>query len=211
MAPRHSRHGRFLVALGLGIGLFGLIHKTTGLDGILSTLAGFNGFALGYLLLMVHYARATTGQDLRRHAADGDEGAPLILVLAVAAVTASVVAVLVVVARPAGASSGPGDLLALAAVPLGWAVVQTLAAFRYAHLHYATPGQPQLTFPGTEAPAPWDFLYFAFTIGMTAQTSDVVVTSGAMRRMVLAHAVLAFFYNTVIIALAVNAALTLAS
>ena len=101
-------------------------------------------------------------------------------------------------------------IVALAAVPLGWAVVQTLAAFRYAHLHYAAPGRPQLTFPGTKAPAPWDVLYFAFTIGMTAQVSDVTTTSAAMRRVVLFHAVGSFFYNTVILALAVNAAVTAA-
>ncbi|MFD1809390.1 DUF1345 domain-containing protein [Gemmobacter lanyuensis] len=51
-----------------------------------------------------------------------------------------------------------------------------------------------------------DFLYFSFTIGMTAQVSDVVVERPGLRRLVLAHGVVSFFYNTVILALAVNAA-----
>ena len=55
----------------------------------------------------------------------------------------------------------------------------------------------------------WDFLYFSFTIGMTAQVSDVVVTAGGLRRVVLLHSIGAFFYNTVILALAVNAGLAL--
>lgn len=198
------------MALALGAAVYVAAHTWGPADGVLAALAGFNGFAVIYLALMVQYARSTTHVDLRRHAAEGDEGAALVLLLALAAVTASVVAVLEVLARPTASASGAGAALALASVPLGWAVVQTLAAFRYAHLHYAAPSAPALTFPGTTTPAPWDFLYFAFTIGMTAQTSDVVVTTGPMRRLVLGHAVLAFFYNTVILALAVNAALTLA-
>ncbi|MBL9056605.1 MAG: DUF1345 domain-containing protein, partial [Rhodobacteraceae bacterium] len=90
------------------------------------------------------------------------------------------------------------------------AMVHTLASFRYAHLHYAPDESCQLDFPGQEPPNLWDFLYFGFTIGMTAQTSDVVVATARMRRVVLLHAVAAFFYNTVILALAVNAALALA-
>lgn len=209
MAAPHSRHRRFLLAFGFGIAVFGLAQRGAGLDGLVSALAGFDGFALSYLALMLPYANRTTGADLRRHAAEGDEGTALILMLAVAAVAASVAAVVVIMARPAGAVGPLGAALALAAVPLGWAVVQTLAAFRYAHLHCSTKTR-HLTFPGTDAPDPWDFLYFAFTIGMTAQTSDVVVATGPMRRLVLGHAVLAFFYNTVILALAVNAALSLA-
>lgn len=210
MASPHSRHRRFVLAFALGIGIFGLGHLGVGLDWLLSALAGFDGFALSYLALMVHYANGTSSSDLRRHAAEGDEGTALILLLALSAVAASIAAVLFVMARPAGAVGHLGSALALAAVPLGWAVVQTLAAFRYAHLHCSSSRTRHLTFPGSDAPDPWDFLYFAYTIGMTAQTSDVVVATGPMRRLVLSHAVLAFFYNTVILALAVNAALSLA-
>ena len=65
--------------------------------------------------------------------------------------------------------------------------------------------QRVLDFPGG-APAGVDFAYFAFTIGMTFQTSDVTISSRVLRRWVLGHAVLAFGFNTVILAMAVGAA-----
>ena len=46
---------------------------------------------------------------------------------------------------------------------------------------------------------------------MTAQTSDVAITSTAMRKVNLLHAIVSFFFNTVLVAAAVNAAVSLAS
>ena len=67
---------------------------------------------------------------------------------------------------------------------------------------------PGMVFPGKGEPDAWDFLYASFTIGMTAQVSDVVLETRALRQAVLVHAVASFFYNTCILALAVNAAVT---
>ncbi len=206
----HSRHRRFGLSFALGAGLFALVHWGAGFAMPFAALAGFDGFAACYLVLMARFANGTTGADLKRHAAEGDEGTALILTLALATVAASIVAVLLVMSRPMAAEGHIDTILALAAVPLGWAVVQTLFAFRYAHLHYSDAKQGHLTFPATKSPDPWDFLYFSFTIGMAVQTSDVSIATTPMRRLVLGHGVLAFFYNTVILALAVNAALTLA-
>lgn len=206
----HSRHRRFGLSFTLGVGLFALVHWGAGFAMPFAALAGFDGFAACYLVLMARFANGTTGADLKRHAAEGDEGTALILTLALVTVAASIVAVLLVVSRPMAAEGHIDTILALAAVPLGWAVVQTLFAFRYAHLHYSDAKQGHLTFPATKSPDPWDFLYFSFTIGMAVQTSDVSIATTPMRRLVLGHGVLAFFYNTVILALAVNAALTLA-
>lgn len=66
-----------------------------------------------------------------------------------------------------------------------------------------------LDFPETSAPGGYDFLYFSFVIGMTAQTSDVAITTTAMRRLNLVHSVVSFFFNAVLIAAAVNAAVSL--
>ena len=68
-----------------------------------------------------------------------------------------------------------------------------------------------LDFPGCAAPGPWDFLYFSFVVGMTAQVSDVQVKTSVMRRAVLGHGVISFFFNTVFIAMAENAAVAMAS
>ena len=77
---------------------------------------------------------------------------------------------------------------------------------RYAHLFYrdAPGGEGGLAFPGPRKPDDFDFAYFAFTVGMCFQVSDVVVTSAQIRRAVLGHAVLSFAYNTVIVALVLN-------
>ena len=56
----------------------------------------------------------------------------------------------------------------------------------------------------------WDFLYFSVVLGMTAQTSDVQIEGRRMRRTSLVHSIVSFFYNTVIVALSVNAAVQLA-
>jgi uncharacterized membrane protein len=66
-----------------------------------------------------------------------------------------------------------------------------------------------LDFPETERPQGWVFLYFATVIGMTAQTADTGITTTQMRRIVLLHSIVAFFFNTVIVAAAVNLAVSL--
>lgn len=203
------RHHSFLSAFALGLGLFALCHALN-LPKAEAALLGFDGFALAYLGQIVRHAGRTTAADLRRHAEDEDEGIALILLLALGAVIASLAAILLVLTRGSGSGSLATAGLALAAVPLGWAVVHTLVAFHYAHLHYAPEAHSRLKFPGMEEPSPWDFLYFSFTLGMAVQTSDVTITTSNMRRVVLIHSVLSFFYNTVILALAVNAGLALA-
>lgn len=204
------RHRRFAWAFGLGLGLYAASVLGLGQAQAKAALLGFDGFALTYLLLMAEFASKTSAADLHRHSETADEGIVMVVFLTFGAVSASLAAIVLVLTGVAGMRDLLSTGLALVAVPLGWAVVQTLAAFRYAHLHYAPNEARHLGFPGTQEPDPWDFLYFAFVIGMTAQTSDVTVETPRMRRVVLSHSVAAFFYNTVILALAVNAGLALA-
>jgi uncharacterized membrane protein len=202
------RHGRFLTALGLGIAA-GAAALVLPLRADLSALVGVNVTFLAYLALMFHLAAGSGADDIQRRAAAGDEGVVLILLLGGATVAISLAAIALILTAPDG-TGWLGRGLSLTAVPLGWAMVQVMAAFHYGHLYYR-PGQDTrgLDFPGTDAPGPWDFLYFAFGIGMTAQVSDVITRTASLRRVVLFHSVVSFFYNAVIIALAVNAALSL--
>ena len=193
------KHKRFLIALALGLGLWA---ASAPLPPEMRALAGVNGFFATYLLLVA--LMGLTPAALRAHAEIEDEGAVLILTLALVGVGVSLAAVFMVLNRE---SSLPEALFALAAAPLGWATLQVMAAFRYAHLWYGAGGG--LTFPGQTQPEVGDFLYFALTVGMTFQVSDVVVTSSRLRRMVMLHGLGSFFFNTVILALAVNAALAL--
>lgn len=153
-----------------------------------------------------------TPEVLRRRASYADEGIVLILLLTIAAAGSSLVAIFALVVEPGPASAGHLTL-AIANVVLGWTTLHTVAGFHYGHRYYTPAGPPHahvdaggLAFPETKAPHLHDFLYFAFTVGMTAQTSDVAVTSTPMRRLTLAHSIVAFFYNTLILALAVNVA-----
>jgi uncharacterized membrane protein len=103
-----------------------------------------------------------------------------------------------------------GGLLAIAiaaaSIVLSWAFLNTLFALHYAHGYYGDYGKQHegLDFPGDDEPDYWDFAYFAVVIGMTFQVSDVQVTSRYLRRMVLIHGVIAFFFNVFIIAVSVN-------
>jgi uncharacterized membrane protein len=93
-----------------------------------------------------------------------------------------------------------------------WMLVHTVFSLRYAHTYYGDPDGPAgpqphaggLEFPGDREPDYLDFAYFSFVIGMTFQVSDVVITSRDFRKLVLLHSMLAFGFNTVILALAIN-------
>jgi uncharacterized membrane protein len=173
-------------------------------------------FFLCYLLLTAWRVPRLTAAHLEHYATDTDEPVAVIFAVTFAAVAVSTGSLFVVLNRPA-VSSGE-FALAFASVALGWFTIHTMAAMHYAHLYWR-PGSAEtdpdtgrgLDFPGKAAPGAYDFLYFAFVIGMTAQTSDVAITSTAMRKVNLLHAIVSFFFNTVLVAAAVNAAVSLAS
>lgn len=200
------RHGRFLIAFGLGL-CAGLAAWALSVAPVLALLAAADTLFLSYLALTARIVGTTGPEDLRRHAEEEDEGVALILVLAALAVAVSVGAIFLVLNGEE--SSLAARLAALVSVPLGWATIHTLTAFHYARLHYRDTEEGKgFAFPGKVDPDAWDFLYASFTVGMTAQVSDVEITTRPMRRAVLLHGVASFFYNTCILALAVNAAVT---
>jgi uncharacterized membrane protein len=101
--------------------------------------------------------------------------------------------------------------MCLFAVGSAWALTHTAYALRYAHLFYRDHGGGVggLEFPQQSRPDYFDFAYFAFTIGMCFQVSDVTISGGHLRRTVLGHAVLSFAYNTAILAVTLNLAIGL--
>jgi len=102
-------------------------------------------------------------------------------------------------------------VLAPSAVVMAWLLIHTVFTLRYAHQYYAAPtGTRPLDFPGMdETPDYLDFAYFAFVIGMTAQTADVSVRGRAIRRTVLLHGLMAFAFNTAVVALSIGILTTL--
>ena len=167
-------------------------------------------FFLSYLLLTALRLPHLTAAYLEHYATDTDEPVGIIFAVTFAAVAISMGSLFVVLNRPA--ATDLEFVLAFASVALGWLTIHTMAALHYAHLYWR-PGSTEtgkdagrsLGFPGDADPGVYDFLYFAFVIGMTAQTSDVAITTTAMRRVNLLHA------NTVLVAAAVNAAVSLAT
>ncbi|MBW8725392.1 MAG: DUF1345 domain-containing protein [Inquilinus limosus] len=180
-------------------------------------VAGDAFFGL-YLVWTAVLARHVTADSFRQRADIDDEGLPLIVLITMIAAGLGVASIFSLLSQ----AQGPAPLhlvLAVGGVALGWATLHTVFAFRYAHLYYGNAGGERgkrqdargLEFPGEEEPGVWDFLYYSFVIGMTAQVSDVQVTDSHMRRVTLGHGVLSFIFNTVILALAVNIAAGLAN
>ena len=167
-------------------------------------------FFLVYLVLILHLTVVTSPDRLRERARTEDEGIIIISLLTLVAVGLSLFSILILLNKGDGPQSGE-LLLALVSVPLGWLTLHAMAAQHYANLYYGQKAEDGgdrkgLDFPGDTDPETWDFLYFSFVIGMTAQTSDVEISSSRMRRTVLAQSIASFFFNTVLVAIAVNAA-----
>src|SRR5882672_3373791 len=156
--------------------------------------------------------------DIRARAARFDANDFIILLVCVAAVIVSLVAIFGLVAGIAGM---PAEMkedrlgLAIVTVAFSWFFLHTVLAVHYAHAYYWPKNDATgehfggLDFPGGEAPDYFDFLYFAFVMGATGQTSDVAITAKPIRRLATLHGVLAFAFNTVLLALTVNVAATL--
>jgi uncharacterized membrane protein len=170
-------------------------------------------FFAAYLAFIAYRLPKLTGGYLKRNAAGTDEPAIVIFAVTLIAVGVSTGSLF----QALNAEETAIELIiAFASVVLGWLTIHTMAAMHYAHRYWSPEmGDNEgdghsLDFPGTTEPGGYDFLYFAFVIGMTAQTSDIAVTSTAMRKINLLHAVVSFFFNTVLVAAAVNAAVSLA-
>ncbi|HWX89057.1 MAG TPA: DUF1345 domain-containing protein [Rhizomicrobium sp.] len=206
-----SRHKRFYIALACGLGT-ALVARLLGFDAPL--LAGGDIFYLVFLILCGVMIAGETAADLKLRAKSEDEGIVIVLLTTLATVAFFCDAVFTALNKKHGLDIPPLVLAGIGA-PLGWMVLHTVMAFHYADIHYfddpdCEGDEKDLAFPGGGDPGPWDFLYYSFVVGMTAQVSDVQVLTTAMRRATLLHGVASFFFNTVLIAMAVNAAVTLA-
>jgi len=154
---------------------------------------------------------------MKQIAAEQDVGKWWVLGLSLAAGTAGLVVItseMRLVKDAADLERALRVLLVIYSVALSWAFIQTVFALHYAHDYYLAveidgdkhrpTTQRSLLFPGDRPPSYGDFLYFSFTVGMTFQVSDVQIADASMRRLVLAHGIVAFFFATGILALALN-------
>jgi uncharacterized membrane protein len=179
-------------------------------------LIGWNAGVWMYLLGMMWLMATADHHKVRDIAGRQDESAGLVLFSMVIGAVLSLYAIVSELARMGHLSPDQAALhytfTALTVIG-SWLLVGVLFCFHYAHLYYRAPrDQLPLRFPeeGREPaclePNYWDFLYFSFTIAVAVQTSDVTVTSRTMRKLVLGHSVLAFFFNLLILGLSINIA-----
>ncbi len=180
-------------------------------------VTGWDAAAVLYLALTWAIMLKDQEQRIRSRAQINDESGFTILILSAASATASMGALIGLLSDfhdlPAGLKTPHLALVAFTIV-CAWFFLQTLFTLHYAHEYYGGGANGAerggLKFSGSPSALRYlDFAYFAFTIGVTAQTSDTAVTTPRMRRLTLAHSILAFFFNTIVLALSVNIAASL--
>jgi uncharacterized membrane protein len=205
-------HMRLLIAATVGVAIWLAVPSATG--GITRVLIGWNAAIWLFLLLALHMMHGATPQDIKRRAGIEEEGRGMMLGLIVAACIATFIAIgseLSQAQYATGAKRTFHVSLALSTIFGSWLFMNFAFATHYAHEFHTVQergkrGVKPLGFPGEGEPDYWDFLYFAMVIGSTFQTSDVEINSRALRRNVLVHGLIAFLYNTAVIALTVNIA-----
>ena len=164
----------------------------------------------------------SNGETMRRRAAEQDAGRWVVLILTVAGVLFSLLAIAFVQHHLKSSERGEAALylaLIAATILLSWLLAHTIFALHYAHDYYGPATDLDdadgliggLDFPGDDQPDYWDFLYFATSFGAASQTSDVIINSKAVRRLATLHAIVSFFFNTMVLALAINLAASLAA
>jgi uncharacterized membrane protein len=203
---------RLLLSALLGLALAGWLPDTLALHAVTRVIIGWNAGALLYLLLALKMMFRSSHDQMRSRALQQDEGKTAVLVMVVVAALmciGAIVAELSVVKEMHGSLRYAHIALAGLTIATSWAFTHTMFALHYAHDYYATAIRGEhggLEFPGGQAPDYGDFLYFSCVIGTSGQTADVSFTNRAMRRTGTLHCVLAFFFNTTLLALTINIA-----
>ena len=210
-------HPRLFVCAALSIAAFFITPSAWPLA--TRALAAWNVGALAYFAAVAVMMSQATGASIRARAQREDESDFAILVVSVAAATASLVAIigqLAVVKDMHGLERGQHIALAVLTIVSAWSFIHLMFALHYAHTYFqAQPNDTPTTaddlrgglrFPGTPTPDYRDFLYFSFVIGVASQTADVELTSREMRRISLGHSIVSFFFNTTLLALTINIA-----
>lgn len=171
-----------------------------------AVMAGFDIAALAFMASVVPLIRSDP-DTMRAKAKANDANRELMLLLTAIVSLVILVAVGVAVSQHGGPKTAVVALL-LVTLLIAWTFSNLIYAMHYAHIFYrADKGGGDcggLDFPETKEPGYWDFLYFAFTLGMTFQTSDISVTDSGVRRTVLFQCLAAFLFNLGILAFTIN-------
>ncbi|MBV8976160.1 MAG: DUF1345 domain-containing protein [Alphaproteobacteria bacterium] len=174
-------------------------------------LIGWDAGVVAFLCLVFVFMSGGDAARMKRRALAHDEGGRIILVLTILAAVASVGAL---VAELSAMKDHPGAqwhvALAAGTVVLSWLFVQVVFAIHYAHLYYLEEEEGRLKggleFGECGEPDYWDFFHFAIVLGATSQTADITFTTKQTRRVGTLHTLVAFAFNTAILATMINLA-----
>ena len=192
--------------ISLGIGILVCLLLPGSFRPVTRLLIGWDALVAAYLVLVYGMMLNQDHHHIRRAAVMQDDGRFVILMVIGLGAFASIAAIV----AELGTRRGVIELtLAITTIALSWAAVHTTFALHYAHDYYRGPKPGGLQFPSGDTHDHadyWDFVYFSFVIGMTAQVSDVGITDKTIRRTATAHGIVSFIYNTALLALTVNIA-----
>jgi uncharacterized membrane protein len=201
---------RFLVFIALlPLGYFGYraLFPNTGWSD--AAAMGFDFAAIVFMISVYPLLADSGAAQMRAHSQANDANRMLVL-----AITTLVTFAVMAAITGELSKAQDGDLLAIAklvgTLALIWLFANLVFTIHYAHYYYATdPAKGGdvggLDFPGTKVPDYKDFAYFAFTLGMTFQTSDVGIRANRLRHVALLHSFVAFIFNIGVIAFTINA------
>jgi uncharacterized membrane protein len=203
--------GRCVVAAALGI-VAGFV-ATMWVDWQPAILVGWDVASAFFLLWTWIKVGGLDAAGTKRHANIEDRSRPIaeaIVLTAGVALLAAVGLVLLLAGQSHGGTKAYLITIGVISVGLSWAVVHTVFMLRYTRTHYQSPGGA-VDFNEKDPPAYLDFAYLAFTIGMTFQVSDTNLTTKAIRRIALRHALMSYLFGAVIVALMINVVASLLS
>ncbi len=203
---------RWRVLLGLTVWIAGgLAAHAVGLKPGAASLIGWNLACVAYLVPTFWTIVKADGETVKRTACEEDEQRSVMMTLVLVAVASSFASVIVAL-REAKGSHGGSDWLAVMAIStivLSWFVVQSIFTLHYAHKYFGDgddDGEMDrgIKFTGDPPETYRDFWYVAVCMGATFQVSDFSLTKTSFRNLATAHALVAFGFNTLVLALGVN-------
>ena len=169
---------------------------------------GFNLAVIAFMASLWPLTHDHQASEMRRHADENDANRSWVLLIT-AAVSFAMMLAMVYELPDAKNHQTWAMIKLISTLALGWLFTNLIFALHYAHMFYGagdTPDKDQggMEFPGTKEPDYWDFIYFSFTAGMSFAASDVNVTSGAVRRVLVVQSLLAFVFNIGALAFSIN-------
>ena len=196
---------RTFLSIVCGIAAFFLLPVS--LRPVTRLLIGWDTFVALYIALVYTMMLRSSHATIRHMAALQDDGRFSIPLLTALGAFASLAAIVFELGQ--GQHKAAELIFATSTVALSWAAVHTGFALHYAHEFYRGDRPGGLQFPSGDKDDHadyWDFVYFSFVIGMTAQVSDVGITDRTIRRIATLHGIISFVFNTALLALMVNIA-----